>query len=156
TGPGIGRGGTWIGDVDGDGVPDYLTGTPVEGLPLYVISGADAIDGTATDRAIRTFYDPETPGLGFSVDNSNIAAAIGDITGDGISELAVGSRNYRTDPDGTRHGRVVVFDGLTGAVLYRIEAPLPRTPGDDFGQNVVAVGDLNGDGKGDFVVSDRG
>ncbi|MGH7963609.1 MAG: MopE-related protein, partial [Candidatus Binatia bacterium] len=159
TGPSIANGGTWVGDFDGDAVSDYLTGGHHQDpVPLYLISGADSTDGLAESRAIRTFFDPDTPRLGYAEDNNNIAAAIGDINGDATSEIAVGSRVYRINPDGTGDGRVVVFDGATGSVLYRIEPNLTYSPdtGGLFGNNIVAIGDLNGDGIGDFLVSARG
>jgi uncharacterized repeat protein (TIGR03803 family)/VCBS repeat-containing protein len=152
-----GFGGTWIGDRNRDGGPDYLTGGSFFSTStIYAISGSDTNGGAADGRAIETFSDPTTPGLGYSEGNSNIAAVIGDITGDGISEVAIGSKLYRIDADGTNYGRVVVFDGATHAVLYRIEPTQTHTNGVFFGNNVVAVGDLDGDGLGDFIVSARG
>ncbi len=157
TGPKIANGGIWVGDFDGDSIADYLTG----GAPwpdvsaLHIISGEDRIDGSASSRAVGTFFDPETPGLGYAEDNNNIAAAIGDVNGDGIGEIAVGSRLYRLDYS-TNWGRVVVFDGATESVLYRIEPDQTHTNGVYFGNNILATGDINGDGIGDFIVSARG
>jgi hypothetical protein len=158
TGPGISNGGIWIGDVDGDTVSDYLTGA--RGYPrtdpLYVISGADMVDGTAQSRAILTLSDPSTPGLGYAEDNNSIAARLGDINGDGRAEIAVGSSLYRIDANGMNYGRVVVFDGATGAKLYSIEPDQSHQNGVYFANNIVASGDMDADGVGDMIVSARG
>jgi hypothetical protein len=158
TGASIANGGVWVGDLNADGSPDYLTGgdSYPASVPLHVISGIDTVNGTAASRTLRTFSDPVTPGLGYAEDNNNIAAAIGDISGDGVTEIAVGSRLYRIDPDGTNYGRVVVFNGSTGAVLYRLEPDQTHTNGVYFGNNIVAIPDVNADGFDDFVVSARG
>ena len=150
----IANGCTWVGDLNGDSVPDFLTGGTGA---LYVISGSDTVDGPAFSRAILTLSDPPTGGLGRAEDHNNIAAPIGDVTGDGVTEIAVGTRFYRQDSFGS-YGRVVVFDGASAAILYRIEPDqIPQSHiGTYFGYNIVAPGDLNGDGYGDLIVSARG
>jgi hypothetical protein len=122
--------------------------------PLYVISGTDVVSGSAQSRAILTLADASTPGLGYSEDETSIAAAIGDINGDGHPEIAVGSSFYRVDTGGNTHGRVVVFDGSTGAKLYSIE-PTGEN-GVYFGNNIVVPGDMNADGIDDLIVSAQG
>jgi hypothetical protein len=146
------NGAAWVGDYDGDAVPDFLAGTDM----MYLIPGSPYSSGAASDLAIRTFSDPETNGLGYAEDHNNIMTAIGDIDGDGVNEIAIGTRLHIVDLFGLNYGRVVVFDGATAEVLYRLDPDQTHTNGVYFGNNIVAPGDLDGDGIGDFVVSARG
>ena len=70
-----------IGDVNADGVADFAVGAP----------GSDRVDvySGATRMSIRSIVDPENhPGndFGFAL------ADVGDVSGDGVSDLAVGAR----------------------------------------------------------------
>ncbi len=70
-------------------------------------------------------------------------AAIGDITGDGISDYIAGA------PYDASGGSVRVVSGASGAVLTTLQA---LTAGERFGQALAGVGDINGDTVPDFAV----
>ncbi|MCA1695876.1 MAG: integrin alpha, partial [Actinobacteria bacterium] len=75
---------------------------------------------------------------------------LGDMTGDGVPEHSIGAGQYK--PDLTRHGRYYIFNGATGAVLSRIDQPVPD-PSAYFGLNDpdrFAPGDVTGDGVPDI------
>jgi hypothetical protein len=96
--------------------------------------------------AYKTF-DPE--GLA-SARLGAVVAAIGDQTGDGFSEYAAAAP--ASDDFGiTDAGRVVVFDGATGAVRYRVTNINPVS-NEQFGTSLAGGHDLDADGVPDFVV----
>lgn len=133
-----------LGDVDGDGKPDLAVGDPGHSKDeewsgrVWIVSGATwrplrAIDGAA--------------GQEFGV----TLAAPGDLDGDGIEDLLVGS----TPKD--LHARVGAFSAATGESLYELELPAEdrmHVPwySSARGPALAAIGDVDGDGRGDFVV----
>ncbi len=146
----FGRGITGTGDLDGDGRPDLVVGAPGSNL-VHVISGSDL-------SLIRTLTHPDgLEGLNFGFDVSSA----GDITGDGVEDLAIGapgslfSMPVPCDPlymDCPRpeDGRVFLFDGSSGFLireLYPVEGFFFK-----FGFELANLGDVNGDGIPDLAV----
>ncbi|QDV05988.1 FG-GAP repeat protein [Planctomycetes bacterium Poly30] len=132
-----------FGDLDGDGVPDVLVGSP-DGLLgscpscVRVFSGFDGAPLlTLTDG------DPLSR-LGAAV------APAGDFDGDGILDILAGA------PDASilepKDGAAYIFSGADGTVLRRWSdrAGLPLPSG--FGSSIGSGGDIDGDGLPDFVV----
>ena len=71
---------------------------------------------------------------------------LGDLTGDGVPDHSIPAGQYKPTPD--RHGRYYIFNGATGALLSRIDQPVPD-PSSFFGlfdPDRFAPGDVNGDG----------
>jgi len=90
---------------------------------------------------LSTLQPPQpqpSAGFGWSV------ASLGDLTGDKIPELIVGAFAYA----GT--GRVFVFNGKDGSLLWSLEPPSPEPSA--FGWSVAGAGDLDGDGAPDLVI----
>jgi predicted outer membrane repeat protein len=116
---------------DKDGVPTQVIVTaPASGMaPLIKVF--DAFSG----NLIRTITGAATLG------SKGVSLAVGDVTGDGLDDVVVGSG------PGVK-SLVVVYDGATGKALKSL-APFAATfPG---GINV-AVGDTTGDGTDEIVV----
>jgi len=136
-----------IGDVDGDGVPDFAVGAPFaspDGLyqagTVYVFSGASG-------SLIHTIKGSEpNAGLGFSL------AAPGDINGDGIPDILAGAPG--SSPGGRKEaGSVYIFSGADGNELFHFGGP---EAGEEAGVSVSVTGDLDGDGLPDLLVSTPG
>lgn len=129
---------TGLGDVDGDGVPDFAASAVLAGGAgrVYVYSGR-------TLEPIRTL-DGERGGDLFG----SALGVVDDVDGDGADDLVVGARNAG---DGGR-GEVYVYSGSTGERM--LEVPAPPT-GKDFGWFfATGVGDVDGDGVSDVYVGD--
>jgi FG-GAP repeat len=81
-----------------------------------------------------------------SLFGSSVAGA-GDVDGDGLEDIIVGSPLESTN--GTYSGGARVYSGADGQLLYTI---LGEGPGDGLGVAVGGGQDVNGDGFDDFIV----
>jgi hypothetical protein len=128
-----------VGDYDGDGKGDIITGTGDSGGPqVEVFSGASL--GTSNPPTLITSF------FAYSSDFRNgVHVAAGDVDGDGKADIVTGS--------GAGGGpQVEVFQGGSQALLYSFFA---YDPTGRFGVNVGA-GDMNGDGKADILTGAAG
>jgi hypothetical protein len=136
----LGFGVAGAGDVNADGVPDYVAGgrgsllapTPFKGR-VVVFSGAD-------HSVLHEFIGEEGDAFGYDVN------AAGDVNGDGFGDVIVGAA--QADFSGFQTGRVYVFSGADGTVLWTEDG---STRNGFLGSAVGYVGDLNGDGATELV-----
>ena len=123
-------------DRDGDGVRDFYVGIP--GLDVGAAdSGAVELRSGATLAVIDTLTGQAqaTGRFGQSVD------AGGDVNGDGVPDLVVGSREEL--PGQTNAGTLYLLDGLTGGTLWTASGATDA---------VQILGAIVGDGDGDEVL----
>lgn len=163
--PGTARSGVFFGnslaagDLTGDGVVDLAIGAmfqPVAGHDLAgtvtVVPGSASGQAPARGQVLsqRTAGVPGTPEYN---DKFGSALAIGDVTGDGRLDLAVGSAGENGD------GMVQVLPGRAGgptgrgatsASARRLAITAASDSVAEFGSSV-AVGDLTGDGRAEVV-----
>jgi len=129
-----------LGDVNGDGHDDFVTGAPNAGAGgqgvVQILSGAD-------HSVIREWTGDSTGDLfGSCVDR------VGDVDGDGVADVIIGAPGLAQP--GPYSGVVRVYSSGTGALLYQIPA---LGEGDSFGKVVAGLGDLDRDGRADFAAA---
>ncbi|MDX1410996.1 MAG: integrin alpha [Nitrospirales bacterium] len=152
-----------IGDRDGDGTPDLAVGAPLDddGGPergaLWILYLHP--NGTVKTHQKINHQSGVFTGMLDDADFFGISVAdLGDLDGDGVSDLAVGALG--DDDGGTDRGAVwVLFLDSSGTVKnhQKISATAggftgTLDDGDAFGISVAILGDLDGDGVPDVVV----
>ncbi|MFQ6092314.1 MAG: M6 family metalloprotease domain-containing protein, partial [bacterium] len=129
------------GDVNDDGYADLIVGAP-----LNDAGGADAGRAYIYSGATGTLLYPFTgqaagDWLGVSVSGA------GDVNNDGYADLIVGAP--LNDAGSTDAGRVYIYSGATGALLYTFTG---EAAVDQLGSSVSGAGDVNNDGCDDLIV----
>lgn len=127
-----------IGDVTGDGIPDFAVGAPGDDNTATDSGSVKICSGWNADPVL-TIDGPAKAGASFGTS----LAGLGDVDGDGQPDLAVGEI-----------GAVDVFQGNTGNLIYQLLGD-PNHP-DLFGTAVANLGDLDADGINDFIVGAPG
>ncbi len=131
------------GDIDGDGFADVLIGSPGASPGGLNSAGSAQVFAGVSGTMIAQFDGLAAgDGLGASLSSA------GDLNGDGIAELILGAPT--ASPAGlTEAGSVYVHDGATLALLYQFDG---ASAGAHLGRSVAGIGDVNGDGTGDFLI----
>ncbi len=136
---------TGIGDFNGDGYDDILLGEPDyapvgvnHGLIAMLLGGPNGLPGPFTSGEV--YAGQNLSHLGDAI------SAAQDIDGDGYADFVVGDSAYE---------RIFVFHGNAGGTFSIIHA-YAATIADPFtyGGQVEGIGDFNGDGYADVLVSD--
>lgn len=132
----------FLGDVNGDSVSD-----------AYLSDWNHANRGPNTGRAYVhcgqsgeriLVIDGRKAGEGFGTSQ----ATCGDVNGDGVADLCIGAwQNAEGAPSG---GKIYVVSGKDGSDLATWTS---LQAGDTLGFDAVGIGDVNGDGQHDFLVT---
>ncbi len=150
-----------LGDLDGDGVTDlaigaYLdaTGGTGRGAVYVLLMNANGTVKSSQKIASGTGGGPT---LANDDNFGSSLAALGDLDGDGVTDVAAGA--FGDDTDGSLRGAVhVLFMNANGTVKssQKIASGTGGGPtlanGDRFGDSVARLGDLDGDGVTDLAV----
>jgi hypothetical protein len=130
-----------LGDVDSDGVPDFVAGSPREDTPAGADVGRARVISGQTGAVLFTFDgDGADDTFGTAVANA------GDVNADGVSDVMVGATEvFPVNTPGP--GYVKVFSGASGTVVHQI---FGTAPGSLFGATLGSTGDVDGDGRSDF------
>ena len=130
------------GDVNGDGYDDIMVhgrnyGSNNLGRVMIYFGGA----------SMDSIYDVGLSGQqGYDYFGYSLSDA-GDVNGDGYDDIIIGAREYNNSA-----GRAYIYYGgspmnTTPDVIFDAESP-----GDDFGDKVSGIGDINQDGYDDVIV----
>lgn len=150
------------GDVNGDGFADVVIGDPVyEGRTgrAFVIFGKAST--TAIDLAAGGFLDGFIMyGVSFGEITGTAVAGAGDVNGDGLDDVIIGSHQSLTRAVST--GKAFIVFGKRDRGLVELSqiadgagggfAIVGAASNDFVGHSVARAGDVNGDGLDDVVV----
>lgn len=149
-----------IGDVNDDGVPDFMVGSPrynSEGRNNPAFHRGAAYIYSGKDGALLRSFIHESAGMApmgssFGGDRFGDSVALaGDVNGDGVADVIIGAPGV--DGAGIDRGRAYVYSGKDGALLASFDGP---TDGYRLGSSVASAGDANNDGKADLLVGAPG
>ena len=128
-----------IGDVNGDGFPDFAVGACRESSSgrVHLFSGKDCKEL----RVFEPVSSEERTWFGNSI------AAAGDLDSDGRPDLLIGGDEVGYD----QFARV--YSSASGTVLLSIKS-VGECMFNHFGSAVATLGDVNGDGVPDYLVGD--
>ena len=138
------------GDVNGDGYSDVIVGAPYDDNPAVTDPGHTLIfhgseTGVESAPAWDVFGDQAKSQFGYYV------ATVGDVNGDGYSDVIVGAPLY--DHGQTNEGRAYVYLGYwTGTKSDPIWIKESDKTEAHFGFSVATAGDVNGDGFTEVLV----
>jgi hypothetical protein len=131
-----------MGDMDGDGTHD-----------IFVSDWSNAAKGASTGRIYvhsgRTgerllTLTGESGGDDFGTSKSTA----GDVDGDGHADLIVGAWQYAGAA--VSGGRAYLYSGKDGRLIKTYTC---KTPGDTFGFDAAGLGDVDGDGTADLLIT---
>lgn len=152
-----------VGDVNGDGVPDFALGSQQEshGNPssgaVYVVYGGQDFGATLDLASLTVEQGVRFSGPSAYANAGMAMSSAGDINGDGFDDLFVGVRLdelyagavYVIYGSGQGLGANIDLGDLTAAQGFRIEG---LAFNDSLGSSVSSLGDVNGDGFDDFIL----
>ncbi len=130
-----------VGDMNLDGTPDVYVGdfsdnTAGAGAGRgYVFSGGDG--------SVIYAIDGENAG-----DGLGMGRGAGDVDGDGVPDLLLGA--YLNSEGAPTGGKCYLYSGVDGSLIRTFTSDQPNG---QIGFDVATLGDVNGDGRTDFLLT---
>jgi VCBS repeat protein/FG-GAP repeat protein len=137
-----------LGDVNGDGVPDYALGTPFEGPIGQARPGSVTAYSGATGVQLW-----QSLGEGSYWQFGSVIEGISDLNLDGVPDLLVSAPQSSLNINAKWVGSVYLLSGIDGAKLHRVDG---QAEFEYFGSTLESPGDINGDGTDDFLIGSVG
>ncbi|MCC7014102.1 MAG: FG-GAP repeat protein [Planctomycetes bacterium] len=138
-----------VGDINRDGAPDFAAGMPRHPYGATYPLGRVNFYSGESGEVLRWIDGPlnGTFGTGFG----GALANVGDIDGDGLSDLLVGAPYFGVVPTpSSNEGLSRIYSIADDSVLFEVIGEEPEVR---LGETVGALGDLDGDGVSEFNVS---
>jgi predicted outer membrane repeat protein len=142
------------GDVNGDGLDDFLIGAPGAGLgEAYLILGR--VSGWTNNTSLAS-ADASFVGEALGAAAGHTVAAAGDVDGDGLDDFLIGDPHCELVD--WQSGIAYLVRGRTSGWImdesleYADAYDYGLSPHGQMGEAVAGVGDLDGDGLDDFVI----
>jgi hypothetical protein len=145
------------GDVNGDGFSDILISSPDHdagpsdsGSVYLWFGGANGDTGLGPSG---TWYNADWVATGDQAHShfGYSVGTLGDVNGDGFSDIIVGDPYH--DDDGENTGRAFVWHGSASGPRSNSDWHAAGSqPHASFGYSVAGAGDVNGDGFGDVII----
>jgi hypothetical protein len=138
-----------MGDIDGDAVPDFVTSAPAAGNTGSAYGRVEAWSGASLASLWNRWGFVDKGDFGQSLAN------VGDIDGDGVNDVLVGAPDLVSGGghDSVTAGYAQTFSGVDGTLIQHFDGD---SVDDMFGSAVASLGDITGDGVGDFAVGAAG
>ncbi|MFG0256735.1 MAG: integrin alpha [Phycisphaerales bacterium JB043] len=131
-----------VGDIDGDGAQDIYT-TDWNSARAGTGAGRIAI---YSGRTLEILHDIDGQDAG---ENFGIGTCeTGDLDGDGCDDFAIGA--WQNSDGAENAGKVYVYSGKSGELLNTITSTVA---GETFGFDVTDLGDVDGDGTLDLLIT---
>jgi len=131
-----------LGDVDGDGVPDFAATPVCYDRYFDPPAGSFTVYSGASRERLHDFGPRRLFDAG-----RRVLARSADLDGDGIDDLLVGSPG---SPYGGETSEVFLCSGVDGQLLRSLGSSSEKR--DDFGAAICAGADFDGDGVGDLGI----
>lgn len=130
-----------VGDINNDGITDFMAAAPYDDSVAYSSGRADVYSGADGVLLHRTYGSSQLSFYGSAI------CGAGDVNQDGFDDFVVGAD---LEPSPTyNQGRATVYSGFDGHALYVLQGVQSY---DGFSRSMDNAGDVNGDGLDDLIV----
>jgi len=154
---------TALGDINGDGFDDFALVGPASNnsqATVLVVLGNSSFAGVLNTSSLHEQghgFSIEVSGVPSSASGSVTVVGAGDINGDGIADIAIGSPSTGSvavvyGSANISQSDTLATDKLNGTTGYNIVGSVA----DGFGTSIAGGRDIDGDNKADLLISAPG
>ena len=129
------------GDLNGDGVGEYLIGSPGDAKEGKQVGGVQVRSGKDGRLLFQLYGKHEASNFG------RIALGVGEVDGDGVDDFAVGATRESAEVE--ECGSLRIYSGACGKVIHEW---FGSEPFDKFGRSLAILDDADKDGISEILV----